>query len=53
MSDFVYPCEACQGLTPLKRIRCEKCNKLYCKYHIKDHICTLSKKELALKRLRI
>jgi len=34
-----YLCEGCLGLTPLRRIRCHFCNKLFCKYHINNHGC--------------
>jgi len=40
-----YPCEACQGIIQVKRTRCPKCGKVYCKYHINDHKCESEQNE--------
>ncbi|KKM65345.1 hypothetical protein LCGC14_1492170 [marine sediment metagenome] len=34
-----YQCEGCLALTPMRRIRCRYCIKLFCEDHIHNHNC--------------
>ena len=48
MNEIKHPCEACLGFIPhIRRIRCPKCEKLFCKYHIKNHSCNETTKPLS------